>query len=71
MFNDSRLGLEELGDVTELIISRYEQFGRRDFLEARVVFLQAGIEQGGGRFVVAVGSAFGLRDNAVNAAQFA
>src|ERR1700736_424935 len=61
--------VEELRHVAELLVTSVNQFFDSQFFQFRKVLLQSGIEERRRGFVVEMSSAFGLGNNAVNAAQ--
>src|SRR5207302_10408059 len=60
---------EELRHIAEFIISLCDQFRYGKLLQLRQVFLQTGVQQRSGGFLVTVGAAFRLRYGGVDAAQ--
>src|SRR5580704_1555120 len=61
--------LQKLRHVAELGVARVEQLLDRALLQFREIFLQGSVKQQSGSFVVKMGSAFRLRNDAINAAQ--
>src|SRR6185437_6058510 len=54
------LHLEELSHVAELLVTRGEQLRNGNISQTGKVFLQGGIQQGGGGFMISLRSTFGL-----------
>src|ERR1700692_1250488 len=67
---DSLFDLEELRDVAEFGVSRRHQFRGGHLLKFGEMFLQGDIQKIRGSFVIAMSSALGFRNNAVDAAKF-
>src|SRR5713226_8978857 len=62
--------LEELGHVAEFGVAGVEQFFDGILFQFGEMLMQGGVKEQSGGFVVDVGSALGLGDDAVNAAEF-